>query len=72
MPAKQYEVVRPFRRTDRRTGADSHFEVGQVYSGPIDASYLDPAGPDGRGPLIAEKSAPAPAAPSSDSDTKEK
>lgn len=70
MPAKQYEVVRPFRRTDRRTGADSHFEVGQVYSGPVDESYLNPAGPDGRGPLIAEKSAPV--APSSVSDTKEK
>lgn len=58
MPAKQYEVVRYFRITDRRTGQDSHYHVGDVYSGPLNNPYvLDPNGPDGRGALIVEKAA---------------
>lgn len=62
MASKQYEVVRPFRRTDPRTGAESRFEVGDVYPGPVDQPYYtDPRGPDGKGPLIAEKPATDPA-----------
>lgn len=72
MAGKQYEVIRAFRRTDPRTGADTAYKVGDAYPGPLDKEYLtDEAGPDGLGPLIAEKSTPAPAPASSDS-TKEK
>lgn len=74
MPAKQYEVRRYFRRTDPKTGIDSIFQVGDVYSGPLDDPLLlDDRGPDGRGPLIGEKAAPIAEKPviSSDS-TKEK
>lgn len=76
MPAKQYEVLRNFRMTNRRSGAASHHEAGSLYSGPLDNEYLlDPQGPDGKGPLIAEKASPAaekstPVAPSA-SDSKE-
>lgn len=67
MASKQYEVVRPFSRTDPRTGVDTHFDVGDVFPGPVDKPYfMDVRGPDGKGPLIAEKPAPA------DSASKEK
>jgi hypothetical protein len=68
---KQYEVIRPFRRTDPRTGVDTMFEVGDVYPGAVDAEpyLLDPGGPDGKGPLIAETATPVTA---SDSSRKEK
>jgi hypothetical protein len=71
-PAKQYEVLRFFVRTDRRTGAETPYKVGDVYAGPLDKDYLtSPEGPDGKGPLIAEKTVapatPAPATPASDS-----
>lgn len=65
MAGKQYKVIRPFRRTDPRTGADTHYDVGDTYSGAADELYLtDSQGPDGQGPLIAE-AAPtsAPSAP---------
>lgn len=55
MSAKQYKVIRSFRRTDPRTGDVDSFAVGDPYSGPVDKPYLlAPAGPDGNGPLIAE------------------
>lgn len=61
MPGKQYEVIRDFRLTDRKTGKDSHHKVGDTYDGPLDNEYLlDDNGPDGKGPLIigkAEKAA---------------
>lgn len=71
---KRYEVIRPFRWADPKTGADTHYKVGDVYPGPVNKPYLlDPAGPDGKGPLLLEKTipTPAPAAPSVDS-SKEK
>lgn len=59
MTAKQYEVVRAWRWTDPQTGKDTHYAVGDPYAGSMDNPHLlDPAGPDGNGPLIAEKSAP--------------
>lgn len=69
MASKQYEVIRPFDRTDPRTGVDTAYQVGDVFPGPVDKPYfLDPRGPDGKGPLIAEKPAPV----STDSASKEK
>lgn len=69
MASKQYEVIRPFSRTDPRTGRDTAYKVGDVYPGPVDKPYLtDALGPDGKGPLIAEQ--PAPVSP--DSTSKEK
>lgn len=54
---KQYEVLRPFRRTDPKTYIDTSFEVGDTYSGPVEDFYLDPDGPDGNGPLLVDKAA---------------
>lgn len=68
MAGKQYEVVRDFRRVDPKTGDSTAYKAGDVYSGSVDQSLLDSAGPDGKGPLLAEKNAPAP----SDSSSKEK
>jgi hypothetical protein len=74
---KQYESIRVWRRVDPKTGEVTDFEVGDPYSGPIDSVYmLSPEGPDGRGPVIAEKSASSvekstPAVPG-DSSSKEK
>lgn len=67
MPAKQYVVVRRFRRTDKRTGVDTIYVPEKPYTGPVDKPYLlDPKGPDGKGPLIAEvadsSSSPSPSA----------
>jgi hypothetical protein len=74
VPAKQYKVIRSFTRTDRRTGADTDYSVGDVYPGPVDTDYLTSVeGPDGWGPLIAEVAAPlTPATPAGDSSNKEK
>jgi hypothetical protein len=53
--AKQYVVLRSFRRTDRRTGAETRYVAEKPYTGAVDKPYLlDPSGPDGNGPLIAE------------------
>lgn len=70
MAGKQYEVVRFHRRTDPKTLDDTIYEVGAHYSGPLDWYHLDPKGPDGQGPLIAEKSTPLPS--SADSGVKDK
>jgi hypothetical protein len=62
---KQYVAIRHFRQADPRTGAVTIYEgTGtEPYTGPLDLAYLlDPSGPDGQGPLIAEKSTPIPAA----------
>lgn len=67
--AKQYEVVRAFRRTDPKTYEDTDYNVGDTYSGQVEDSYLDPDGPDGRGPLLAEKKSTV---SSSDTGNKEK
>jgi hypothetical protein len=65
---KQYVVLREFRRVDKN-GEIASYAKNDVYSGPVDATYLDPSGPDGNGPLVAEKAAaPIPAS----SDSKEK
>lgn len=57
MAGKQYEVVRQFQQTDPKSGVVTNYEVGDSYTGPLDLPYLlDPFGPDGQGPLIAEKS----------------
>lgn len=79
MPGKQYVVLRDFSRTDQKSGNVSSYHENDPYSGPVDDSYLNPQGPDGRGPLLkasdsdssskaAEKSSPA----STDSSSKEK
>lgn len=59
MPSKQYTTVRAWRFSDPRTGADTNYAPGDPYEGPVDANpyLLDPQGPDGCGPLIAEKNA---------------
>lgn len=59
MPGKQYVVLRDFSRTDQKTGDTASYKVGDAYSGVVDSSYLDPQGPDGKGPLLAEKLSPA-------------
>jgi hypothetical protein len=78
VPSKSYTVVRAWRYVDPRTGAATDYEPGDPYTGATDTNpfLLDPAGPDGRGPLIAEKTTPDKAAPKpvagkSESDTKE-
>lgn len=57
MPAKQYEVVRPFRTVDPRTGASTHYTVGDSFTEPVDTNpyLLSDEGPDGGGPLVADK-----------------
>lgn len=71
MPPKatlEYVAVRHFRQSDPRTGKVTVFEPGDLYAGSLEFPYLlDPSGPDGQGPLIAEKSVPAPAAASGES-----
>lgn len=68
MPGKQYVVLREFSRVDKN-GESTSYSKDDVYSGPVDASYLGSNGPDGHGPLVAEKAAtPTPAS----SDSKEK
>ena len=58
MTAKQYEVIRPFRETNPRSGLDTFYEVGDDHAAPTDKQphLLAADGPDGRGPLLAEKS----------------
>lgn len=72
MAGKEYVVVRKFTRVDPRTGIGTRFKKNDVYDGPLDQSYLDPAGPDGKGPLLAEKTTPekpSPLVAGSDSST---
>jgi hypothetical protein len=59
--SKSYEVVRAWRYVDPRTGEPTDYTPGDPYTGAVDANpyLLDPAGPDGCGPLIAEKTAKA-------------
>lgn len=66
-PAKQYVAVREWRRVDPRLGTPTDYQIGDPYTGPVDACQVSPEGPDGRGPVIAEKSTPA---VSSDSEEK--
>lgn len=68
--AKKYVVVRRWRRTDRRTGAETRFVPNTPYTGLVEPLLLDPNGPDGKGPLIAEVIDPAPssASPSDSAD----
>jgi hypothetical protein len=76
--AKEHVAIRKFHQYDQLTGKPKNYEgTGEeLYTGSLEYPYLlDPAGPDGRGPLIAEKSdvvQPAPPAASGDSSTKEK
>ena len=58
----EYVAIRKFHQMDQRTGKVKVYEGtgDELYTGPLEYSYLlDPKGPDGQGPLIAEKSAPA-------------
>lgn len=72
-PAKQYKAIRPFIRTNPKTGVDTAYNVGDAYPGPVDKDYLMSAeGPDGRGPLIAEVAVPQIPDPSASDSTKEK
>ena len=50
---KQYIVLHPFSRVDRKTGNEKRYEPGQSYSGDDIELYL--TGVDDKGPLIAEK-----------------
>ena len=66
---KQYVAVRWFRQSDPETGEITIYEGtgDEPYTGSLDLPYLlDPSGPDGRGPLIAEKSADKPSDESAD------
>jgi hypothetical protein len=72
VPGKQYVVLREFSRTDPKTAASASYKAGDPYSGSVDDTYLDSKGPDGKGPLLAEKSSPTPAPSSNDSSSKEK
>jgi hypothetical protein len=70
----EYVAIRWFRQCDPQTGKPKIYEGtgDELYTGPLNLPYLlDPSGPDGKGPLIAEKSSPAPAATSGDSSSKE-
>lgn len=65
---KKYVVVRYFRRSDPRTGADTEYTPETPYTGAVDKPYLlDPRGPDGLGPLIAEIVDQAPSSSSNSS-----
>jgi len=68
VPSKSYEVVRAWRYVDPRTGDPTHYQPGDPYTGPVDANphLLDPQGPDGCGPLIADKAAEKTAEKASD------
>lgn len=59
MPSKSYEVVRAWRYVDPRTGDPTDYKPGDPWTGPVDENpyLLDPQGPDGCGPLIADKAA---------------
>lgn len=39
--AAGYVVARPFARTDRRTGLDTQYEVGDPYDGPDAEPYVE-------------------------------
>lgn len=56
MPSK-FTAVRAFRLVDPRTGEPTDYAPGDVFDGPTDKNpyLLDPAGPDGCGPLITDK-----------------
>lgn len=68
----QHVAIRVFHQHEPPMGK-TKFYAGtgdELYTGPLDLPYLlDPAGPDGNGPLIAESTIPA---ASGDSSTKEK
>jgi hypothetical protein len=57
VPAKQYEAIREFRLVDPHTGKGTRYVPGDTFDGPVDANpyLLGDDGPDGGGPLIAEK-----------------
>jgi hypothetical protein len=71
-PAVEHVAIRKFHQMDPRTGRTT-FYLGsgdELYTGSLEYPYLlDPSGPDGQGPLIAEKSAPA-AAPGDSNEEK--
>jgi len=56
MPAAKgkYSVIRPFDRTNPKTGKDTHYGVGDTYDGDDIDKYLEWAD----GPLIAASDAP--------------
>ena len=61
-PNVEHVAVRKFHQD--LPGGVTAYEGGgdELYTGPLDLPYLlDPQGPDGQGPLIAEKPTPAPA-----------
>lgn len=76
MPPKvtvEYVAIREFRQMDPRTGRVKVYQGSgdELYTGSLEYSYLlDPGGPDGQGPLIAEKSAPAAASGDSNEESK--
>ena len=68
MPSQSYEVVRAWRYVDPRTGDSTDYQPGDPYTGAVDENpfLLDPQGPDGCGPLIADKAAAKAAEKASD------
>lgn len=66
-PVKEFEAIRVWTRVDPNTGAPTNFAIGDPYVGPVDECQVSVEGPDGHGPVIAEKSTPA---VSSDSEEK--
>lgn len=66
MAGKQYAVIRDFSRVDK-FGQSTSYKANDPYSGSLEKWDLDPAGPDGKGPLLAEKPSTTP-----DSTSKEK
>lgn len=66
MAGKQYVVLRDHRRVDKN-GDSTSFKKDDSYSGPVSDADTHPQGPDGKGPLLGEKSSPASSSASSDS-----
>jgi hypothetical protein len=60
-------VLREFRRADKN-GNFTSYKPGDPFSGVPGKYDLDPSGPDGRGPLLADEVDPTP----TDSSSKEK
>lgn len=57
MATPKYEAIRSFRLVDPRTGKGTQYVPGDAFDGPVDENphLLGDDGPDGGGPLIADK-----------------
>lgn len=57
MAGKQYEVIRDFRHSCPKSYVDTHYSVGDTYTGDVNDNQIADEGPDGEGPVLREKAA---------------